>query len=64
MKGKITAIFLCFSILFAAGISVAYYNTKTIGFDEDASVVERDDEKITVFDFDIYYNDIDKFFNG
>lgn len=61
MKGKIIALVLSFSIIFCGGIGVAYYNTRTFGFDEDAKLISKDNEKITVLDFDIYYNDIDNF---
>lgn len=58
MKGKITALFLCFSLVFVAGIGIAYYNTRAYGFDEDAKIIAKDDEKISIFDFNIYYDDI------
>ena len=61
MKGKIIALILCFAIIFCGGVGVAYYNTKSFGFDEDAKLVSKDNEKFTVLDFDIYYNDINNF---
>lgn len=57
-KIKIAAIFLTCAIVFFAGISVAYHNTKTFGFDEDAEIIEYADDKITIFDYEIYYDDI------
>ena len=63
MKKKIFAIFLCFSVIFCVGIGVAYYNTKSFGFEDDVKIVERDDEKIKILDFNIYYDDIDSAFN-
>ena len=59
MKKKVFAIFFCFSIVFCVGIGVAYYNTKSFGFDDNVKIVQRDDEKIKILDFDIYYEDID-----
>lgn len=58
MKGKIISIFLCFTLVFGIGISVAYYNTRTYGFDEDAKVLSYDEEKFSILDYDIYYEDI------
>jgi cbb3-type cytochrome oxidase subunit 3 len=60
MKGKIIAIALCFSIVFCCGISIAYYNTKTFGFDEDAKLISKDDDKISIMDYDIYYSDLER----
>lgn len=60
MKKKIAAILCCAAIVFCTGISVAYYNTKTFGFDENTKIASVDDDKITIFDFDIYYNNIDE----
>ncbi|MCH5316172.1 MAG: hypothetical protein J1E81_09675 [Eubacterium sp.] len=59
MKAKITAIMLSAMIVLLAGTSVAYYNTKTFAFDEDAVVFSRDDEKISFMDYDIYYDSLD-----
>lgn len=59
MKKKVVAIFCCAAIVFGAGLSVAYYNTKSFGFDENTKIASADDDKITIFDFNIYYNDID-----
>lgn len=61
MKGKITALLLSAGILLCTGISVAYYNTRTFGFDEDAKIVSYDDEKITILDFDIYFSELNEF---
>lgn len=59
MKKKIAAIICSAVIVFCTGISVAYYNTKTFGFDENTKIATADDDKITIFDFNIYYNNID-----
>ncbi len=58
MKGKIFLIFLCAAIAFGAGTSVAYYNTKSLGFDENTELVSSDEEKFTFMDFNFYYEDI------
>lgn len=55
---KIIAIMCCAVIVLGGGLSVAYYNTKSFGFDENAKVLSYDDEKISLLDFNIYYNDI------
>lgn len=59
MKKKIAAIICCTAIVLCGGLSVAYYNTKSFGFDENTKIASTDDDKITIFDFNIYYNDID-----
>lgn len=59
MKKKIAAIICCAAIVLCSGLSVAYYNTKSFGFDENTKIASADDDKITIFDFDIYYNDVD-----
>lgn len=61
MKKKIAAIMCCAVIALGVGMSVAYYNTKSFGFDENAKLVEYDDKKISFMDFDIYYKDISDF---
>ncbi len=61
MKKKITAIMCCAVIALGAGLSIAYYNTKSFGFDENAKVVEYDDKKVSFMDFDIYYKDVSDF---
>lgn len=62
MKFKIFAIFFSAAIALGIGTSVAYYNTKSFGFDENTKIISKDDEKICVMDFELYYNDIDNFF--
>lgn len=58
MKGKIFLIFMCAFIALCAGTSVAYCNTKSLGFDDNVQLVSSDDEKISIMDFDFYYEDI------
>ncbi|MDD6728787.1 MAG: hypothetical protein PUE08_06185 [Eubacteriales bacterium] len=61
MKRKLTAIFLSSAIVLTVGISVAYYNTKTFGFDENAKIFSYDKEKFSFLDFNIYYKDVEDF---
>lgn len=61
MIKKITAILLTAAVVLISGISVAYYNTKTFAFDEDARVFSKDDEKITFMDYNFYYKNMDDF---
>lgn len=63
MKGKIFAIVLCSVVVLSVGTCVAYYNTKSLGFDEDVKIFSRDDEKISIMDYNIYYDDIDSLYN-
>ncbi|MCM1286348.1 MAG: hypothetical protein NC213_08965 [Acetobacter sp.] len=60
MKRKIVLIILTATIIFFAGTSIAYYNTKTFGFDENAKVISRDDEKIVIMDYEINLKNFDK----
>ena len=64
MKGKITAIMLSSAIVLAGGISIAYYNTKSLGFDDNVKIFSSDNEKISFLDFEFYYEDIDDFFKN
>lgn len=61
MKRKIAAILCCAVVALGAGTSVAYYNTKSFGFDENTKVITYDEEKISFMDFEIYYKDISDF---
>lgn len=47
-----------FAIVFT-GSSVAYYNTKSFGFDEDAVFYERNEDGIVFLDKEIKFKDID-----
>lgn len=55
-------LFLALTIL-GAGVSVAYYNTKSFGFDEDAVLIKIENESITFLDFKIYFSEIEKIYN-
>lgn len=58
-KFKIFLVVLAsFAILFA-GSSLAYYNTKSFGFDEDAVFFQQNEDGIVFLDREIKYKDID-----
>ncbi|MDE6470807.1 MAG: hypothetical protein K2L19_07280 [Eubacterium sp.] len=61
MTKKIIAIICCSTLVLCCGLSIAYYNTKSFGFDENAKIFSYDEEKISVMDFEIYYDDISFF---
>lgn len=44
------------------GVSFAYYNTKSFGFDEDAVLFDINESSITYLDMKIYFKDIDEFY--
>lgn len=50
-------------IIVTAGASVAYYNTKSFGFDEDAVIFQQNEDGIVIFDYPIYYDDVKEFYN-
>ncbi len=57
--GKIIIVSLL--VLFT-GFSVAYYNTGSFGYDKH-SLVTVTDECISIFDYNIYYDKVEKEFN-
>lgn len=61
MKKKIALILCCSLFAMIVGTSIAYYNTKSFGFDENTTLIEYDEEKFTFMDFNIYYKDISNF---
>lgn len=58
VKGKIAAIFLCFSVILGVGVTVAYHNTRAYGFDEQVKIIDYNDEKIKIFDYYIYFENV------
>lgn len=52
--------FLIGAIILTSGVSVAYYNTKTFAFDEDATLFSRDEQGFTVMDYRFDYEIIKK----
>lgn len=53
MKHPVFCITVLCSALLITGTSIAYYNTKTFGFDEDAKIISYDDESVSVMDFTV-----------
>jgi len=51
-------------LIVATGTSVAYYNTKSFGFDEDAVIFQEEEDGFTLFDYKIYYNDVERIYNS
>lgn len=51
------------AVIVASGISVAYYNTRSLAVDENTVLFSRDNEGISVLDFKIYYNDVEELYN-
>lgn len=60
-KHPVFSIMVICTLIVAAGCSVAYYNTKTFGFDEDAVIFSQQEDGFTLFDYKVYYNDINDF---
>lgn len=62
-KHPVFFILLATVLAVTAGASLAYYNTKSFGFDEDAVIFLQEEDGITVFDFKIYYDDVNHIYN-
>lgn len=58
-KFKIFLVVLASFVILFAGSSIAYYNTKSFGFDEDAVFFQRNEDGIVFLDQEIKYKDID-----
>jgi len=58
-KFKIFLVVLTACVIVFMGSSVAYYNTKSFGFDEDAVFYKRNKDGIVFLDREIKYEDID-----
>lgn len=56
---KTAGILLIASIVFTAGIGVAYYNTSSIGYD-NANIISFNSEQINIFDYRIEYKEIEE----
>lgn len=59
-KHPIILTFIIAAVILTAGVSAAYYNTKSFASDEETVLFSRDKESITVFDYKIYYSDLKK----
>lgn len=63
-KHPVAAIVILAILIVAAGASVAYYNTKSFGFDEDAVIFLQEDDGFTLFDYKVYYSDVEEFYEN
>ena len=61
-KHPVAAIVFIAILIVTAGASVAYYNTKSFGFDEDAVIFLQEDDGFTLFDYKVYYSDVEEFY--
>ena len=63
MKKHLVAVIMIIALLIVvSGASVAYYNTKSFGFDEDAVIFLQEEDGFTLFDYKIYYSDVEEFY--
>lgn len=61
-KHPVFSTFLLGAVIVFSGVSVAYYNTRSLAVDENTVLFSRDNEGISVLDFKIYYNDVEKLY--
>lgn len=61
-KHPIFSVLVICGLILGVGCSVAYYNTKTFGFDEDAVIFSQQDDGFTLFDYKVYYDDVNDFY--
>ena len=62
-KHPIVSIIIVFVLIVSIGSSIAYYNTKSFGFDEDAVIFQQEEDGFTFFDYKIYYSDVEYIYN-
>ena len=62
-KRRVAAVLAASMFIVAVGASIAYYNTKSFGFDEDAVILLQEEDGFTLFDYKVYYSDIEEFYN-
>ena len=62
-KHPVACIIMLSLFIVTIGSSVAYYNTKSLGFDEDAVIYKQEEDGFTLFDFKIRYTDIENIYN-
>ncbi len=58
MKKEGVIIFLAVLIL-GVGVSIAYYNTSSFGYD-NANIISFNNESVKIFDYNIEYKDIEE----
>lgn len=61
-KHPVVSIVVIAILIVAAGASIAYYNTKSFGFDEDAVIFLQEEDGFTLFDYKVYYKDVEEFY--
>lgn len=61
MKHPVFLLISLSAAILIGGVSLAYYNTRTMGFDEDAAVIVYYDESIKIMDFEIEYQEVKDF---
>lgn len=62
-KHPLLLTFIIAAVILTVGISAAYYNTKSFASDGETVLFSRDSESVTVFDYKIYYSDIENVYN-
>ncbi len=62
-KMLVTGIMMVFAAILFFGSSIAYYNTKSFGFDEDAIFYKRTATSIIFLDKEIKYEEINYVFD-
>ncbi len=61
-KHPVALILFLSALIVISGACVAYYNTKTFGFDEDAVIFTKDEDGFTLFDYKVYYKDVEELY--
>lgn len=62
-KMLVMGIMMVFAAILFFGSSIAYYNTKSFGFDEDAIFYKRTENSIIFLDKEIKYEEINYVFD-
>lgn len=62
-KHPVASIIILSILIVTVGSSVAYYNTKSFGFDEDAVIFKQEEDGFTLFDYKINYDDVEYIYN-
>lgn len=62
-KMLVAGIMMVFAAILFFGSSIAYYNTKSFGFDEDAIFYKRTENSIIFLDKEIKYEEINYVFD-
>lgn len=62
-KHPVALIIMAAILTVSVGSSIAYYNTKSFGFDEDTVLFKQETDGFTFFDYKIYYDDVENVYN-